>query len=177
MAKATHGMDEMEVPGGMTVGRVQDAFGQTLNIPQGAEALVNGTPVPQHHVVRDGDRLEFYKPSGRKGVGEYVWTEEEFLDFFKITTDDLRHWISQGLKVGRRLDGSLRITATAVDEFLRGRVIESPYFTVEEAAVYCRTTEKGIYSMIEAGKLKKCQGSRRCLFTKAMLDAAMNGEE
>ena len=59
MAKAIHGLNEMEIPGGMTVSRVREALGQVLNIPAGAESLVNGKPVPKQHVVGDKDTLEF----------------------------------------------------------------------------------------------------------------------
>ena len=114
--------------------------------------------------------------AGRKGVGEKVWAGEEFCQFFKITTEDLQAWIAQGLKVRRCLDGSLRITESAVDEFFRGRVVESPYLTIEEAAIYARTTVNNIYGLIERRKLKKLPGTRTVLFTQEILDDYLKGE-
>jgi len=162
---------------GSSVAIVRESLVDAFNLPDEAIAFVNGKPVGGDFRLQANDTLEFVKQSGRKGVGEEVWTDEEFCQFFKISTEDLQAWIAQGLKVRRCLDGTLRITETAVDEFNRGKVIESPYLTVEDAAAYCRTTVKGIYSMLETGKLKKCPGSRKCLFTKEMLEAAFMGEE
>lgn len=120
--------------------------------------------------------LQFVIRAGRKGVGEKVWAGEEFCQFFKITTEDLQAWIAQGLKVRRCLDGSLRITESAVDEFFRGRVVESPYLTIEEAAIYARTTVNNIYGLIERRKLKKLPGTRTVLFTQEILDDYLKGE-
>jgi excisionase family DNA binding protein len=79
------------------------------------------------------------------------------------------------LKVRPCLDGSLRITESDADDFFRGPVVESPYLTSEQAAVYLRTTIKGVYSLLERGKLKKLPGSRTILFTREMLDAYVQG--
>ena len=162
---------------GASIANVQASLVDAFNIPAHAIAFVNGEQVRGDFRLQANSTLEFVKQAGRKGVGDQVWTEEEFCKFFKITPEDLQAWIAQGLKVRRCLDGSLRITETAVDEFFRGMVVESPFFTIEEAAVFCRTTKKGIYSMLETGKLQKCPGSRKCLFTKDMLDKAMQGED
>jgi hypothetical protein len=162
---------------GVSVASVQLSLVHAFNIPADAAALVNGVQVFRHYQLRANDTVEFVLQKGRKGVGDHVWTDQEFCQFFKITTEDLQAWITQGLKVKRCLDGSIRITETTVDEFFRGLGNESPYLTVEDAAAYCRTTVKGICSMLETGKLKKCPGSRKCLFTKEMLEAAFMGEE
>ena len=112
---------------------------------------------------------------GRKRVGDRVWTGQEFCQFFEITNEDLQAWIAQGLKVRQCLDGSMRITETASNDFNRGRVIESPYLNTEEAAKYLRTTVKGVYSLLERRKLKKLPGSRTVLFTYDVLDAYLRG--
>lgn len=117
------------------------------------------------------------KLRGSKSVGERVWDQNEFCKFFKVTLADLHAWIAQGLNVKWCLDGSIRITETAYDEFARGRVIESPYLTAEQAAKYLRTTVKGIYSLLERRKLKKLPGSRTILFTRDLLDAYVRGGE
>lgn len=162
---------------GTTVANVRESLIDAFNLPAHAVAFANMERVGDDFRLQADSTLQFVIRAGRKGVGEKVWAGEEFCQFFKLTTEDLQAWIAQGLKVRRCLDGSLRITETAVDEFFRGRVIESPYMNTEEAAAYCQTTVKGIYSMLETGKLKKCPGSRKCLFTKEMLEAAFMGEE
>jgi excisionase family DNA binding protein len=48
-----------------------------------------------------------------------------------------------------------------------------PYLTCEEAAVYLRTTEQGIYSLVKRGRLKPMPGSGKLLFTREALDACM----
>ena len=55
-------------------------------------------------------------------------------------------------------------------------MIESPYLTIEEAAIYGRTTVNNIYGLIERRKLKKLPGTRTVLLTKEILDAYLKGE-
>jgi excisionase family DNA binding protein len=162
---------------GVCIASVQASLIHAFNIPVNAFTFVNGVLVSRRYRLQADDTLEFIWPWGWKGVGERVWTDEEFCKFFKITSEDLQAWTGQGLKFARSLDGSLRITESAADEFFRGKVIESPYLTSEEAAVYLRTTVKGIYSILERGKLKKLSGSRTVLFTRDMLDAYVRGGE
>ena len=139
--------------------------------------MIGGRVVGPDHILAAGDELLFAKEKGHKGVGSQVWTDEEFCKFFQITLEDLNAWIGQGLKVKRVLDGSLRITETAADEFFRGSEVQSPYLTAEQAAHYLRTTVKGIYSLLERRKLRKLPGSRTVLFTRDLLDAYVRGGE
>jgi hypothetical protein len=161
---------------GVSITSVRLSLIHDLNIPADAVAFVNGVQVSSSYRLQPNDFLEFFC-QGRKGVGENVWTEEEFCKFFKITTEDLHAWIAEGLKVKPCLDGSIRITATAADDFFRGQVVQSPYLNAEQAAAYLRTTIKGIYSLLERRKLKKLRGSRTVLFTREMLDAYVQGGE
>lgn len=47
------------------------------------------------------------------------------------------------------------------------RVIESPYFTAEEAAAYLRRPSvQAIYALVKRGKLKPLPGSGKLLFTR-----------
>lgn len=94
-------------------------------------------------------------------MGEKVWAGEEFLQFFKITTKDLQAWIAQGLKVKTCLDGSLRITETAVDEFFRGKMIEAPILSdipkevsTEEAAQILGQSKDTVLKFRAAGFLQ-----------------------
>jgi hypothetical protein len=162
---------------GASVGDVRASLVHAFNVPPDAVALVNGVRVPRHYRLKGNSILEFVVQRGRKGVGDQVWTDEEFCKFFKITKETLQAWIAQGLKIKACLDDSLRITETAVDEFFRGRVIESPYLTAEQAASYLHTTIKGIYSLLERRKLHKLPGSRIVLFTRDLLDAYVQGGE
>jgi excisionase family DNA binding protein len=173
----THGANEGFFPvAGKSVAAVRRGLATAFGIPDDALPIIGGRVVGPDHRLTPGEELLFAKEIGRKGVGTHVWTAEEFCKFFKISREDLDAWIGQGLPVKPCLDGSLRITETAVDEFFRGQVIESPYLTTEDAAKYLRTTIKGIYSLLERGKLRKLPGSRTVLFTREMLDAYVRGE-
>jgi len=176
--KVIHGANDgiFDVAGAF-VGSVQASLREAFNIPDDAIAFANGELVSPDYRLQTKDVLEFLRPWGRKGAGDRVWTDESFCKFFEITRETLQAWIAQGLKVKSCLDCSVRITETAVDELFRGRVIESPYLTSEQAAEYLRTTVKGIYSLLERGKLKKLPGSRTVLFTREMLDAYVRGGE
>jgi excisionase family DNA binding protein len=53
------------------------------------------------------------------------------------------------------------------------RIIESPYLTATEAAIYLRTTVQGIYALVKRGRLKPMPGFGRLLFTQEELDACL----
>lgn len=172
-----HHSNVIEMPAGSTVRTIRRHFSVALNLSPRSYPLANGQVVDEDFRPSEADRLEFCEAFGVKGVGQQVWSDGEFCKLFQISREDLHAWIAQGLKVGRCLDGSLRITETAVDEFLRGRVIESPYLNSEEAAKYLRTTVKGLYSLLERRKVQKLPGSRTVLFTRELLDAYVQGTE
>jgi hypothetical protein len=147
--------------GGASVASVRASLVDAFNIPGEALAFVNGEVVRHDFRVRGNDTLEFVKQWGVKGVGDQVWTEEEFCQFFKITPEDLRAWIAQGLTVKRCLDGSIRITETAMDEFNRGRVIEAPLVSdlprevsTEEAATILGLSKDTVLKLRAAGLLE-----------------------
>jgi hypothetical protein len=55
------------------------------------------------------------------------------------------------------------------------RLIESPYFTATEAAVYLRRPSvQAIYALVKRGRLKPMPGSGRLLFTREALDASLH---
>ena len=109
---------------GASVASLQSSLFVAFNIPTHAISFVNGKQVSTDFRLKTNDTLEFINKHGRKGVGSNVWTCEEFIHLFKITKEDLQLWINEGLKVRLCLDGSVRITETAIDEFNRGKVIE-----------------------------------------------------
>lgn len=62
------GVYELELGlAGQAVSALRRSLGVALNIDPGAMAVVNGTPVPETHVVVEGDHVEFIRPAGRKG--------------------------------------------------------------------------------------------------------------
>lgn len=160
--KVVHGAtDGIFHVAGAAVASVRASLVDAFNIPNDAEAFVNGEAVPPAYRLQAHDTLEFVKRQGRKGVGDWVWTGEEFCQFFKIGPDDLRAWIAQGLKVQRCLDGSVRITETAVDEFGRGRVPEAPItkelpkeVSTEEAAAILGVSKDTVLKLRAEGLLE-----------------------
>lgn len=52
---------------GRTVGQVGEFLREVLNVDKLSTGLVNGKDVSPDYVLKNGDSLEFLKPSGRKG--------------------------------------------------------------------------------------------------------------
>jgi excisionase family DNA binding protein len=100
-----------------------------------------------------------------------VWTEDEFLKAFSISRQTLLAWIAQGLSVLRCADDTFRITSVALNAFVLGREVETPYFTVDEAARYIKRTRQAVYSLVKRHRLKPCNGGAgRLLFRQQDLD-------
>ncbi len=176
--KVIHGAnDGLFLVAGVAVATIRASLKDAFNIPDEAVPFVNGETVSPAYQLQENDTLEFVKRRGRKSVGNRVWTDEAFSEFFQITREDLNAWIAQGLKVKRSLDGSLRITETAVDEFFRGQVIESPYLNTEQAAAYCNISKDAFYGRVERKKIKPLPGSgKENIFTREQCDKMMKGE-
>jgi len=66
--------------------------------------------------------LEFIDIEGHKGVGR-VWTADEYCQLCGISREQLNEQIEKGLEVMRLADGTIRITETAVDQFIAGDAI------------------------------------------------------
>ena len=62
---------------GMTVDRVQKGLRDAFNIPDDADAIVNGESVDSCHVLKADDNLEFSKQFGMKGGVPDFWSESE----------------------------------------------------------------------------------------------------
>lgn len=178
MAVAVHGLGEIEVVAGLTVGLVRDAYGHVLNVPPDAEALVNGRPVQQHHVVQDEDTLEFIKASGRKGAGPWAKTDDELCEFLKGTPEDLDFLENQGCKPLRLKDGTRRWTADAIDEFngIKKQPMDSPWLTHEEAAAYLKISPDALYAHVDRGRIKPFKVGVQSRYTRPMLDKFVKGE-
>jgi hypothetical protein len=100
-----------------------------------------------------------------------VWTEDEFLKAFSISRETLLAWITQGLPALRCADNTFRITSVALNAFVLGRDVETPYFTADEAAKYIKRTRQAVYALVKRHRLKPCSGrSGRLLFRQQDLD-------
>ena len=175
--QVVHQSNAIEIPAGRSVRSIRRSLRTPLNLSPMSYPLVDGHEVDEDYTPSDGDRVIFVEARGVKGVGPMVWNGDEFCTLFKITPEDLDAWICQGLKVGHCLDGSLRITETAVDEFFRGRVIESPYLSTDEAAAYCNVSKDAFYGRVERKKISPLPGSgKENRFTREQCDAMMKGE-
>jgi hypothetical protein len=58
--------EEAEVVG-MTVAQAKRALMESLNIPEDSQAIISGDNVNTDYILREGDTLEFIKPSGENG--------------------------------------------------------------------------------------------------------------
>jgi hypothetical protein len=177
IVRVTHGAHEDFFPVvGKSVATVRRCLASVFSIPVEALPRVSGQVVGPDHILAAGEGLTFAKENGHKGVGTHVWTEMEFCKFFKITREDLDTWIGKGLKAKPCLDGSLRITETAADEFFRGSQVPSPYLTAEQAVEYLGLKSlKALYGLVERGKLMPLPGHRKYRFTTEQLDACLRG--
>lgn len=61
--------------GGMPVGEVRKKFGDRFDIDDEAQAIVNGNPVDEEHVLKTGENLMFVRHAGEKGVEDRVVIE------------------------------------------------------------------------------------------------------
>jgi sulfur carrier protein ThiS len=81
---------------GKTVGSVRGELATAFNIPPGAVAKVHGEPVPEDHILENGDVLEFTKPAGNRVVcGSNVATGE----YVGVTVGELRRELRDELNI------------------------------------------------------------------------------
>ncbi len=67
--KVTCGANSKDLEGlvGKTIGDVRREQAETMTIPSGAKAYIGGKEVKDNYAIKQGDALEFNKPSGSKG--------------------------------------------------------------------------------------------------------------
>lgn len=53
---------------GRTVGEVSEFLREVLNVDRMSKGIVNGKEVESSYVLKEGDRVEFLKPAGKKGL-------------------------------------------------------------------------------------------------------------
>lgn len=106
-----------------------------------------------------------------------VWTEAEFLVAFSITRETMLAWVADGLRALRCNDNTFRITAAAVEEYVRGIEVNTPYLTADEAAKYIKRTRQAVYALVKRNRLKPCGGeSSKLLFRREDLDRFIEGD-
>lgn len=111
---------------GVRVGHLREHLRHPLSVPPTATAFLDGHPAHDDVAVPRGAELEFLQVSGRKAVGR-VWSTAAFCEQFDCSDKDLERWVREGLRVLELANGDIRITETAVDDFLRaGGSISSP---------------------------------------------------
>lgn len=79
-----------------TIQRVAKTLREVFNVPENAEAFVNGHKVSQSTLLKDGDTLEFVQEVGRKGGLHDFWSERELVEFFG--TDEVQQMREAGMK-------------------------------------------------------------------------------
>ena len=69
LVSVMHGAASGDHPlAGHTVGAARAALGQAYNVPSDASAQIGGAQVEDDYVLRPGERLEFVKQAGTKGL-------------------------------------------------------------------------------------------------------------
>jgi len=65
-----HGVNSItsETAAGKTLGELRDQVAEILNVPENAQARVNGSQAGNEVQLADGDTLEFVKTAGEKGA-------------------------------------------------------------------------------------------------------------
>lgn len=94
--QVVHGPTEDTFDGlvGASIFAIRVALADAFNLPQYALACVNGERVSSMHLVRDGDRVDFVVPWGRKGADEPPLPESNRLFTVKEAAAELRCSIS-----------------------------------------------------------------------------------
>jgi hypothetical protein len=114
---------------GLTVEEIQLSVRDVLNVGADAEAYLGGKLVEDKTISAvAGERIEFMKPFGRKGVGK-TWTKEELMLAFRMSEEDWSDWAAQGLPFDRMRDGTIVLNETEVDRWKatrRGQQPENP---------------------------------------------------
>ena len=80
VCRITHGPHDSYFPNlaGKRVASVRRSLATLFSIPAHAEPWVAGAVVGADYRLRPGDSVEFLVRHGHKGVGQVVWTAEQF---------------------------------------------------------------------------------------------------
>jgi hypothetical protein len=131
---------------GKSVAHTRSLLKTLFNIPTDALPVVNGAPVVgEDNLLSPGDRLDFVKDDGFKGLGELL-TPSEIQGRWNISEAQYRELCEMGLPT-IRLAGEPRHPEMAVDEWFRGRCallpVASPPLNSTESLIVSTLTKAG----------------------------------
>jgi len=100
MSHLTYGANDIEVDvAGYTIEQIADAHAEVLNLSPDAVAYVDGVQVDPKFVDEAGQRVEWMRERGRKGVGE-VCTKITFMKAFNVSDEEWLLCKEHGLVTG-----------------------------------------------------------------------------
>jgi len=118
MVRVIHCSNEAHVRPDQTVGAVQKALKEVLNVSPDAIALVNGKQVPSGHRLVEGDNLEFVSPQGEKGLGDLL-TAPDLIERWRISEEQYHELLKRGLPTLCLEGGATFHPEVAVDDWMR----------------------------------------------------------
>ena len=127
MVNVVYGAYDLDLPlEGLTIAEVQLSCRDILNVSMDCPAYLNGNRVQDNDstIVNVGDRLEFMRDEGEKGVGE-VWDDAGVMKKFKVTNAILQEWIAEGLPHIRLPNGERRYVEVALDPWFQRKCRET----------------------------------------------------
>ena len=170
-----YGAHNLNMPlAGFTVAEIQLSLRDVLNVGIAADAYVDGHLIEDKTIVVAGERIEFVKPFGRKGVGQ-TWTKEEFMQVFRMTEADWSDWAAKGLPFDVMKNGSIVLNETEVDRWKAAQqgqetgfetctVVKRTTITanggilrLKEAAEYTGTTVSGLRKLVDRKEIRYFQ--------------------
>jgi len=92
---------------GSSVARVRRSLREVFNIADDAKALISGIEVDDDHRLRVGERLEFVRARGFKGLGELL-TPEQLQSRWAVSREQYDELLTRGLPALRFFDGACR---------------------------------------------------------------------
>jgi hypothetical protein len=127
MVPTSYGAEEGLFPlVGKTVAQAWLSLKAVFNIPGHALTRVNGSPASPSQRLCDGDSVEFFVERGSKGVGDHVWSQDEFISLFQMEPSDWDQWRDEGLPV-QNMPSGIRLVETEVDAWLADRRAQGNY--------------------------------------------------
>jgi hypothetical protein len=119
MITLAHGPNEVsyDLSGG-TVAYAREALRDVLNLREDMAAWVDGRPVSDGYVLRQGDAVAFLDGPGEKGLGRLL-APEELMEQWSLTRPHYEELLGRGLPSVRFQDGTVRHPEVPVDDWFR----------------------------------------------------------
>ena len=168
MVNVVYGVHDIDMPlADFTVEQVQFALRDQISVEMSADAFVGGWPASPTYRLRPGDRMEFFKRWGRKGVGK-TWTKTEFMQTFHMSDADWTDWRARGLPFDTMRDGTIILNETEVDEWKhaqRGQKTNPTkraeanklMLSLKDAAACMGMTVSGLRKLVDKREVRYCQ--------------------